>query len=145
MRYSVKTKDQIFVKGYGFLSFAKNMSKNIRKYISKILSCKYSQKLLDHAKQSATDAFKTASKIQKSEEAISNLIGIKIGNRILKVSKNSQQNNSETVNNEHDKETPKERYISPEERQEITDELRIKYYNNGISKSHKSFKKFTTK
>ena len=42
------------------------------------------------------------------------------------VSKNLQQNNSETVTNEHDKEVPKERYVSPEERQEIIDELRLK-------------------
>ena len=31
--------------------------------------------------------------------------------------------NSETVTNEHNKETPKERYISPEERQKIIDDL----------------------
>ena len=54
-RYSVEPKDQIFVKGYGFLSFAKNMSKNIGKYLSRNLSSKYSQKVLDHAKQSARD------------------------------------------------------------------------------------------
>ena len=36
------------------------MGKNIRKNISWNLSSKYIQKLLDHAKQSATDAFKTA-------------------------------------------------------------------------------------
>ena len=46
---------------------------------------------------------------------------------ITKVSKNSQQNNSETVTNENDKEIPKgipkERYISPEERQKIIDNL----------------------
>ena len=36
------------------------MGKNHGKNISKNLSSKYSQKLLDHAKQSATDAFKTA-------------------------------------------------------------------------------------
>ena len=35
MRYSVQPRDRIFVKGYGFLSFAKNMSKNIGKKISK--------------------------------------------------------------------------------------------------------------
>ena len=58
--YSVQPSDRIFVKGYGFLSFAKNMGKNHGKNISKNLSSKYSQKLLDHAKQSATDAFKTA-------------------------------------------------------------------------------------
>ena len=44
--------------------------------------------------------------------------------KITKVSKNSQQNNSETVTNENDKEIPKERYISPEERQKIIDNLR---------------------
>ena len=48
-RYSVKTRDQIFVKGNVFLSFAKNMGKNIVKNISKNLSDKYIQKLLDHA------------------------------------------------------------------------------------------------
>ena len=47
MRYSVQPRDRIFVKGYGFLSFAKNMGKNIGKNVSE----KYSQKLLDHAKQ----------------------------------------------------------------------------------------------
>ena len=52
-RYSVQSRDRIFVKGYGFLSFAKNMGKNIRKNISKNLSGKYRQKLLDNAKQSA--------------------------------------------------------------------------------------------
>ena len=31
--------------------------------------------------------------------------------KITKVSKNSQQNSSETVTNENDKEIPKERYI----------------------------------
>ena len=60
--YSVQPRDLMFVKGYGFLSFAKNMGKNISKNISKNLSRKYSQKLLDHAKQSTADAFKTASK-----------------------------------------------------------------------------------
>ena len=31
MRYSIEPKCRIFVKGYGFLSFAKNMGKNVRK------------------------------------------------------------------------------------------------------------------
>ena len=109
MRYSVQPGDQIFIKCYGFLSFAKNI---------KSFSGKYGQKLLDHAKQSATDALKSSSKkvIQKIAEATGDLIGNKIANRIRKVSKNSQQNNSDTVTNEHDKEIPKEKYVSPEER-----------------------------
>ena len=41
-RYSVQPRDRIFVKGYGFLSFAKNMGKNIGKNISKNLSGKFS-------------------------------------------------------------------------------------------------------
>ena len=48
--------------------------------------------------------------------------------KITKVSKNSQKFNSERVTNENDKEMlkeiPKERYISPEERQKIIDNLR---------------------
>ena len=52
MRYSVQPRDQIFVKGYRFLSFAKNMGKNIGRNISKNLSGKYSHKLLDHDKKS---------------------------------------------------------------------------------------------
>ena len=42
-----------------------------------------------------------------------------------KSSKNSQQNYSETVTNENDKEIPKERYISLEETQKIIDNFDI--------------------
>ena len=54
-----------------FFSFAERMGKNIGKNISKNVSSKYGQKLLNHAKQSATDAIKTYSKrvIQKTAEA----------------------------------------------------------------------------
>ena len=54
------------------------------------------------------------------------LIMLSIADRITKVSKNSQQNNSETVTNENDKEIPNERYVSPEKRQEIIGDLRLK-------------------
>ena len=53
------------------------------------------------------------------------MIGNKIADRITEVSNNSQQNNSETVTNEHDKEMSKERSTSPEERQKIIDDLRL--------------------
>ena len=43
-----------------------------------------------------------------------------------KLLKNLQENNPETVTKKHDKEIAKERHISPEERQEIIDELRLK-------------------
>ena len=44
------------------------------------------------------------------------MISNKIDNRITEISKNSQQNISDTVTNYHDKEIPKERYISLEEK-----------------------------
>ena len=61
MRYSIEPRDRIYVKGYVFLSFAKNIGKNVTK-VSKSMSNKYSQKLLDRAKKSTTDAIKTTSK-----------------------------------------------------------------------------------
>ena len=54
MKYSIQPRDKIYVKAYGFLTFAKNMGKN--------LSNKYGQKLLDSAKKSTADVIKTASK-----------------------------------------------------------------------------------
>ena len=64
MRYSSEPKDRIYVKRYGFLSFEKNMGTQ--------LSSKYDQKLLDSAKESTTDAIRTASKraIQKQQKKL---------------------------------------------------------------------------
>ena len=53
MGYSIEPRDRIFVKGYIFLSFAKNLGKNISKNISKDLSGKYRKKIFDHGKQTA--------------------------------------------------------------------------------------------
>ena len=48
------------------------------------------------------------------------MIGNKTTDKITKVSKNLQQDNSETVINEHDEEIPKEKKcISPGERQKV--------------------------
>ena len=82
--YLVQQRDQIFLKDYEFLSFTKNMGRNIGKNKNKYLRSKYSHKLLDHVKQSATDAFKTTSKrvIQKTAEATVDLILNKIANQI---------------------------------------------------------------
>ena len=68
---------------------------------AKKMSNKYSQKLFDSAKKFTTDAI---------------LIGNKIADKITSVSKTFSQNKNEL-------ETPKERYISPEKRQQIIDEL----------------------
>ena len=122
--YSVQSRDCIFVKGCGFFSFAKNVVSNIGKNVRKHLSGRYSQKLLVHAKRSATDAIKTASKreIQKTAEATSNLIGNKITNETTRVTKPSPQNNSET----NEEEALGEKYVPPELRYKIIDDLTLK-------------------
>ena len=71
MRYLIEPRDTIYVKGYRFLSFAKNFGK--------VLSNKYGQKLLDRAKKSTTDAIKTSSEraIPKTAEVTGDLISKK--------------------------------------------------------------------
>ena len=63
MGYSIEPRERIYVKGYGFLFFAKNKGKS--------LSNKYGQKRLDSAQRSTTDALKTTSEraIQKNSRS----------------------------------------------------------------------------
>ena len=82
------------------MAFVKNMGKNV--------------KLFNHAKQSATNALKTASKraIQETAEAAVDLIENKITDNIIGLSRTSPQNSSETIereteNNGVDREIPK--------------------------------------
>ena len=95
--------------------------------MGKNLSNKYSEKLLDSAKKSTTDAIKTASKraIQKTAET-TDLIGNKIADKITSVLKKSTKelpkDETEVV---VERATPKKRYISSEERQQIINELRL--------------------
>ena len=81
MRYLIEPRDRIYVKGHGFLSFAKNIGKN--------LSNKCGQKIIDTAKKSTTNVVKTASQraIQKTAEATGDLIGNKIADKITSITK----------------------------------------------------------
>ena len=121
MRYSIEPRERRYVKGYGFLSFAKNIDKN--------LSNKYGQKLVDSAKKSATDALKTASKraIQKTAEATGDLVRNKIEDKITNISKKPAKKlqDDELQSNKANNEIPKESYTSPQERKQIIDELRL--------------------
>ena len=115
MRYSIEPRD--------FLFFAKNMGKS--------LSNKYGLKRLDSTEKSTTDDIKTSSKkaIQKTAEATVDLIGKKIADKITSVSK--KKSAKELLNGDKTKEedleitTHKKRYISPEERQQVIEELRL--------------------
>ena len=116
MRYSIELRERIYVKGYGFLSFAKNMSKR--------LSNRYGQKRLDSANNRCNK--NNIEKSNSTAEATGDLIGNKSADKITSVSKISTkelQNHETEVDVE--RATPKKRYISPEERQQIIDELRL--------------------
>ena len=113
--------------------------------IKKIIKIRYSiepisQKLLDSAKKSTTDPIKTASKraIQNTAEATGDLIGNKIAYKITSVSTDLHSKKSPKQLQNDEMEAPKKRYMTPEERQQIIDEIRLlQQYNNGIWKSSK--------
>ena len=111
MHYSIQPKNTRYVKGYGFLCLSKNNGKNI--------SNKYSQKLVDSAKKICSRCNKNCFKKSNSKtaEATGYLTGNKIADKILSVSTKSKDLYSKEANNE--------RYVSPKERQQIIDGLRL--------------------
>ena len=113
MHYSIEPKEKRYVKGYGFLSFARNFGN------------KYGKKLMKTAIKTGKDFATIAGKkiVHKSAEATGDLIGNKIADKITSASKKSQ--NEEIQSNEANNEITKERYISPKERQKIIDELKL--------------------
>ena len=101
MHYSIEPRHRIYLKGYGFLSFAKNIGTNANK-VAESMSNKYSQKLFDSAKKSTTDAIKTASKraIQKTAGATGDLIDNKIAHKIISISKSPKEFPSQNASKE---------------------------------------------
>ena len=108
MRYSIEPKERRYVKGYGFISFSRNFSD------------KYSKYLMDKGIDVSETFAKTAGKkiLKEIAKATGDLIGNKIADKIT--AKPSKKSHDE-VNNE----IPKERYISPKERQKNIDELKL--------------------
>ena len=101
MRYSIDPRKGIYVKGCGFITFARNVSD------------KYSKSLIDKGIDVSKTFPKTAGKriLKKSAEATGDLIGNKIADKIT----------SKPIKND----VTNERYISPEERQKIINKLRL--------------------
>ena len=73
MRYSLEPSYRKYVKGYGFLSFARKFGD------------KYGKRLMDSATKTSKDFGKTASKkvLQKTSEATVDLIGYKLLIKLL--------------------------------------------------------------
>ena len=80
------------------MPFARKRRKKLGKNISKHLSSKCIQKLLDYAKQSATDAVKAAAK--RAIEENRDLIDNKFAHKITRMWKMLPRNSSETVQKE---------------------------------------------
>ena len=97
MRYSTEPKFRKYVKGYGFLSFARKFGD------------KYGKKLMDTATKTGIDAAKTASKrvVQKTAEATWDLIGNKKADKITLIDKSKEKGK---INK------PEEIYIPPEKK-----------------------------
>ena len=102
MRYSIEPRERKYVKGYGFISFARNFSD------------KYSKYLMDLSKTFAKTAGKNI--LNETAKATGDLIGNKIADKITA----KPHNKDEII-----KGIPKERYISLKERQKIIDELKL--------------------
>ena len=101
MRYSIEPKKRIYVKGHGFVSFARNFSD------------KYSKSLIVKGIDVSKTFPKTAGKriLKESAKATGDLIGNKIADKIT----------AKPI--KHD--VTNERYVPPEERQEIINKLRL--------------------
>ena len=95
MRYSTERKYRKYVKGYGFLLFARKFSD------------KYGKKLMYTATKTGIDAAKIVSKrvVQKTAEATGDLIGNKIVDKITSVGKSKEKGETKEV---------EEIYIPPE-------------------------------
>ena len=67
---------------------------------------------MDHAKQSSTDAFKTASRrvTRKAADTTSDLIGNKTADKLTNIVRTSPKNTSETVPSETEDPVTKKRY-----------------------------------
>ena len=119
MRYSIEPRERRYVKGYGFMSFARNFGNKYGKKLmntSKNFNSKYGKKVTDTAIETGKDFATIDGKkiVHKSAEATGDLIGNEIAYKITSASKKSH--NEEIQSNEVNNEIPKERYISPKER-----------------------------
>ena len=102
MRYSIEPRERRYVKGYVFMSFARNFND------------KYGKSLRNASKTFAKTVGKEI--LKETAKTTGDLIGNKIADKITA----KPHNKDEIING-----IPKERYISPKERQKIIDELRL--------------------
>ena len=98
MRYSIEPRKRRYIKGYGFLSFARSFGNKYGKVLMNTaiktganFNSKYGKKLTDTAIETGKDFATTAGKkiVHKIAEATGDLIGNKIADKITSASKKS--------------------------------------------------------
>ena len=106
MRYSLEPHYRRYVKGQGFMSFARNIGNKYGKKISdksldvgKSMKKKYCKKILDNSLSAGRDFAKIAAKkvLTKIAEATGDLIGNKIPGRITKSARNKEQKEDDRI------------------------------------------------
>ena len=121
MRHSLKPEYRKYIKGYGFLSFARNFGD---KYGNSIINSKNVKKLMDGATKTSKDFAKIAGKkiVHKSAEETGDLVGNKIADKITSMGKpRSKKEKDETNITEETQEI----YIPPEQRKQIIKDLKL--------------------
>ena len=106
MRYSTEPRFRKYVKGYGFLSFARKCGD------------KYGKKLMDTATRTGIDAANTVSKrvVQKTTEASGDLTGNKTADKVTSIGKPKEKEKTKEIEGI---------YIPPEKLQQIINDLRL--------------------
>ena len=96
MRYSLEPSYKKYVKGYGFMSFARNFGNKYGKKLmnsatktGKKIGNKYGKKLMDNATKTGKEFAKIAGKkvVHKTAEATGDLVGNKTADKITSIGK----------------------------------------------------------
>ena len=112
MRHSLEPEYRKYVKGYGFLSFARYFG---NKYGKSMICSKNVKKLMD-------GATKTGKGFSKTAEATGDLAGNKIADKITSMGKPRSKKEKDETNI---MEETQEIYIPPEKRKQIIKDLKL--------------------
>ena len=121
MRHSLEPEYRKYIKGYGFLSFARHFCD---KYGKSIINLQNVKKLMDGATKTSKDFAKIAGKkiIHQSAEATEDLIGNNISNKITSIGKPRSKKEKDETNI---MEETQEIYIPPEKRKQVIKDLKL--------------------
>ena len=121
MRHSLEPEYRKYIKGYGFLSFARNFRD---RYGKSIINSKNVKKLMDGATKTSKDFAKIVGKkmIHKTAEVTGDLVGNKIADKITSMGKPRSKKEKDEMNI---MEETQEICIPPEKRKQIIKDIKL--------------------